>query len=95
MDAAPVPMGARTVTLVDERAGTSMLTTVDQRGLVRTYGGDGSERHRFEHWAVGEATSVDLAADGATMAVSTSTGAVRLIDVATGAPTDVLDRRPG
>ncbi len=95
MDAAPVPMGARSVTLVDERAGTSMLTTVDQRGLVRTYGGDGAERHTFEHWAVGEATSVDLAADGATMAVSTSTGAVRLIDVATGAPTDVLDRAQG
>ena len=46
-------------------------------------------------WAVGEATSVDLAADGATMAVSTSTGAVRLIDVATGTPTDVLDRAQG
>jgi WD40 repeat protein len=93
--AAPVPMGERTVTLVDQRAGAAAITTVDQRGLVRTYGVDGAEQHRFEHWAVGEATSVALAASGATMAVSTTTGAVRLLDVATGTPTDVLDRAQG
>ena len=95
VDAPPVTMDEPTVTLVDQRAGAATLTTVDQRGLVRTYGGDGSERHRFERWAVGEATSVALATDGATMAVSTSTGAVRLIDLAAGSPTDVLDRAQG
>jgi WD40 repeat protein len=93
--AAPTPMGERTVTLVDLRSGAAGLSTVDQRGLVRTYGPDGTERHRFDHWAVGEATSVDEAADGATIAVSTSTGAVRLMDVATGTETEVLDRAQG
>jgi WD40 repeat protein len=93
--AAPVPMGDRTVTLVDQRAGASALSTVDQRGLVRTYAGDGTERHRFDHWAVGKVTSVALATDGTTMVVSTSTGAVRLLDMATGTPTDVLDRTQG
>ena len=91
----PVPIGEATVTLVDQRGGTAALTTVDQRGLVRTYSPDGAERHRFDHWAVGAATSVALAADGSTMAVSTSTGAVRLIDIATGMPTEVLDRAQG
>ncbi len=92
--AAPTDLGPRTVALVDQRGG-SAVTTVDQRGLVRSYGPDGGERHRLEHWAVGAATSVDLTADGTTLAFSTTNGAVRLIDATTGAVSAVLDRPQG
>jgi WD40 repeat protein len=92
--AAPTELGQRTVALVDQRAG-SAITTVDQRGLVRAYTADGTPRHRLDRWAVGEATSIDLTADGSTMAVATSTGAVRLLDANTGALEGVLDRPQG
>jgi WD40 repeat protein len=92
--AAPMALGPRTVALVDQRAG-SAITTVDQRGLVRAYTADGTLRHRLDRWAVGTATSVDLTADGRTVAVATSTGAVRLLDATTGAVEGVLDRPQG
>ncbi len=92
--AAPTELAPRTVALVDQRAG-SAVATVDQHGLVRVYAADGTLRHRFDRWAVGEATSVDLTADGRTMAVATSTGAVRLLDATTGAVEGVLDRSQG
>jgi hypothetical protein len=90
----PTELGPRTVTLVDLRGGTA-TTTVDQNGLVRSYGPDGAPAHRLDRWAVGQATSVDLTADGARLAVATSTGAVRLLDAATGAVVGVLDRPQG
>jgi WD40 repeat protein len=90
----PSDLGPRTVALVDQRGG-SAVTTVDQRGLVRTYGADGGARHQLDHWAVGQATSVDLSADGARIAVATSNGAVRLLDATTGEPVEVLDRPQG
>ena len=92
--AAPTELGPRTVALVDQRAG-SAITTVDQHGLVRAYAADGTPRHRLDRWAVGEATSVDLTADGRTIALATSTGAVRLLDATTGALEGVLDRPQG
>jgi WD40 repeat protein len=92
--AAPTELGPRTVTLVDQRAGSG-VTTVDQHGLVRAYAMDGTPRHRFDRWSVGKATSVDLTADGRTVAVATSTGAVRLLDASTGALEGVFDRAQG
>jgi WD40 repeat protein len=87
----PAELTDRTVTLVDQRGGTS-VTVVDQVGLVRAFDSDGNERHRFDRWAVGEATAVDVGADGA-LVLATSRGAVRVID----GPdvTAVLDRAQG
>jgi WD40 repeat protein len=62
-------------TLLAERT----VALVDQVGLVRTFGADGSERRRHDRWAVGEATAVDVAADGS-LVLATSTGAVRMLD---------------
>lgn len=80
IDSEPTELGARTVTLVDLRAGAA-VTTVDQQGLVRAYDNEGREVRHLDRWAVGEARAVALAADGATMALTTSTGAVRIVDV--------------
>ena len=88
----PSELAPRTVTLVDQRGGTA-ITTVDQIGLVRTFGADGALRRQLDRWAVGEATAVDLAADGS-LVVATSTGAVRLLDPA-GAAVAALDRPQG
>ena len=90
----PSELGSRTVTLVDQRGGAT-TTVVDQVGLVRVFGVDGAEIHHDDRWAVGEATSVDLTADGRTLAIATTTGAVRLLDPDDGAVTDVLDRAQG
>jgi WD40 repeat protein len=90
----PTDLGSRSVTLVDLRGGAA-TTTVDQNGLVRSYGPDGAPAHRLDRWAVGQATSVDLTADGTRIAVATSTGAVRLLDAASGAVLAVLDRPQG
>jgi WD40 repeat protein len=92
--AEPTDLGPRTVTLVDLRGGAA-TTTVDQNGLVRAYGADGNRAHDLSRWAVGETTSVDLTADGAQLALATTTGAVRLLDAATGAVAAVLDRPQG
>jgi WD40 repeat protein len=91
--AAPVELDARTMTLVDHRGGAA-VTNVDQVGLVRTFTADGTLRHRLDRWAVGEATAVDVGADGA-LALATSTGAVRVLDPSGGAVEAVLDRPQG
>ena len=70
------------------------ITNVDQVGLVRTFTADGRRRHHLDRWAVGEATAVDVGADGA-FALATSTGAVRVLDPAGGAVEAVLDRPQG
>ena len=88
----PTELAPRTVALVDHRGGAA-VTVVDQVGLVRTFAADGSPRRRLDRWAVGEATGVDIGADGA-IVLATSTGAVRLLDPA-GAAAAVLDRPQG
>ena len=70
------------------------ITTVDQIGLVRTFGADGALRRQLDRWAVGEATAVDLGADGS-LVVATSTGAVRLLDPGEAAVAAILDRPQG
>lgn len=91
VDAEPTELTDRTVTLVDQRGGAA-VTVVDQHGLVRAFAPDGTERRRLDRWAVGEATAVDLAADGA-IALATSRGAVRLLR--DGVVSAVLDRAEG
>lgn len=91
VDEQPTQLTERTVTLVDQRAGAA-LTVVDQHGLVRVLDADGTERHRLDRWAVGEATAVDVAGDGA-LVLATSRGAVRV--VGDGEVRAVLDRAEG
>ena len=88
----PTELAPRTVALVDHRGGPA-VTVVDQVGLVRTFAADGSPRRRLDRWAVGEATGVDIGADGG-IVLATSTGAVRLLDP-TGAASATLDRPQG
>jgi WD40 repeat protein len=89
----PTELAPRTVTLVDHRGGPA-VSVVDQVGLVRTFGPDGSPRRHLDRWAVGEATGVDIGADGS-IVLATSTGAVRLLDPAGAATAAVLDRPQG
>ena len=91
--AEPSELAPRTVTLVDQRGGAA-VTVVDQIGLVRTFGPDGVLRRELDRWAVGEATAVDLAADGS-MVLATSTGAVRVLDPSGAEDGAVLDRSQG
>ena len=92
--AAATMLGAATGPLVDQRT-SGGIATVDQRGLVRSYGADGTLHHELDDFAVGEVTSVGSTADGATLAIATSNGAVRLIDAATGVAVGAFDRPEG
>lgn len=90
---APSELTPRTVTLVDHRGGAA-VTVVDQVGLVRTFRDDGTAVRPLERWAVGEATAVDIAADGS-LILATSTGAVRILDPSGQEVSAVLDRSQG
>ncbi len=89
----PSELAPRTVALVDHRGGAA-VTVVDQVGLVRTFGGDGSPVRALDRWAVGEATAVDIAGDGS-LVLATSTGAVRILDPSGQDVAAVLDRAQG